>query len=67
MTDPDTPSVAAPVAKAVEAQSLRAEVERLKAALRRINNAAGLFGEPASGQHAREIARAALATSEGEG
>ena len=35
-------------------------IAELEAALQRIALAGGLFSEPASGQHAREIARAAL-------
>ena len=35
-------------------------IAELEAALQRIASAGGLFAEPASGQHAREIARAAL-------
>ena len=38
----------------------RALSDRLRSALERIVGAEGLFAEPASGQHAREIARAAL-------
>ena len=33
---------------------------KLEGTLQRIASAGGLFAEPASGQHAREIARAAL-------
>ena len=58
-----TPSVAAPVAGAGEAQSLRAEVERLRAALERIAHPQYGLGF----NKLRGIARAALATSEGEG
>ena len=45
-------------ADALEAQAAR--IAALEAALRHIASAGGLFAEPASGQHAREIARAAL-------
>ena len=48
----------------VENEKLRAKqadrIAELEAALQRIASAGGLFAEPASGQHAREIARAAL-------
>ncbi len=44
--------------KEIEAQAAR--IAELEAALQRIASAGGLFAEPASGQHAREIARAAL-------
>ena len=48
----------------VENEKLRAKqadrIAELEAALQRIALAGGLFAEPASGQHAREIARAAL-------
>lgn len=40
--------------------ALRKRIAELEAALQRIASAGGLFAEPASGQHAREIARAAL-------
>ena len=43
-----------------QATALQARVAELEAALQRIASAGGLFSEPASGQHAREIARAAL-------
>lgn len=41
-------------------EALQARVAELEGALQRIAAAGGLFAEPASGQHAREIARAAL-------
>lgn len=41
-------------------EALQARVAELEGALQRIASAGGLFAEPASGQHAREIARAAL-------
>ena len=40
--------------------ALQARVAELEGALQRIVSAGGLFAEPASGQHAREMARAAL-------
>ena len=43
-----------------QATALQARVAELEGALQRIVSAGGLFAEPASGQHAREIARAAL-------
>lgn len=40
--------------------AMQKRAAELEAALQRIAAAGGLFAEPASGQHAREIARAAL-------
>ncbi len=52
--DPDQ----AEAIKVIQTQAAR--IAELEAALQRIASAGGLFAEPASGQHAREIARAAL-------
>lgn len=45
---------------------LEAKNAQLLGALKRILGAGGLFSEPASGQHAREIANAAIAAVEGK-
>ena len=47
-----------------EIEELQAQNAQLLEALKRILGAGGLFSEPASGQHAREIARAAIAAVE---
>ena len=47
--------------KQTACEQMATRIAELEAALERIAAAGGLFAEPASGQHAREIARAALA------